>query len=162
VYRREELFHGPHVKVAPDLVAWFNEDPYNFGFDPSARSAGSSWISEYGLEWYHGEKAKGLTGNHRLDGILFMYGPGTRQGHKIKAEIVDVAPTILYLLGHPVPTYMDGRVLEEALGSDFLARHPVRIVDAATSGYGEPEVVHYTEGEEDMIEDRLRGLGYLG
>lgn len=41
------------------------------------------------------------------------------------ADIRDLAPTILYAPGCPVPCDMDGRVLEQALEPGVLQRNPV-------------------------------------
>ena len=74
------------------------------------------------------------------------------------AALQDVAPTILHLLGLPIPTAMDGRVLDGLLDPAWLAERPVRFSDddesIAAGGDLERE-------DEEEIEDRLRGLGYL-
>ncbi len=41
------------------------------------------------------------------------------------AQIIDLAPTILHLMGVPVPDDMDGQVLTEALKDEYLIRYPV-------------------------------------
>lgn len=67
---------------------------------------------------------------HRLDGVLILHGPGIKKGKKIvEAHIMDVAPTILYLLDLPVPKGFDGKVLTEAQDLDILKTSPVRIED---------------------------------
>ena len=53
---------------------------------------------------------------HRHYGIAVMAGPGIRQGATIEgACLTDIAPTILHLLGLPLGSDMDGRVLVGAL-----------------------------------------------
>ncbi|MFM2397871.1 MAG: hypothetical protein RL341_28, partial [Pseudomonadota bacterium] len=55
-------------------------------------------------------------GMHHIDGLLSFYGAGIKRGAALKAcTNLDVAPTILSLLGIPVPPVMQGRVLSEAL-----------------------------------------------
>lgn len=52
---------------------------------------------------------------HRALGVLMMAGPGIAKGKQIHgATLLDIAPTILTLLGQPVGADMDGRVLVEA------------------------------------------------
>ena len=41
------------------------------------------------------------------------------------ASIMDIAPTIQYLMGHPVSQDMDGRVLLEIVENDFKVKTPV-------------------------------------
>lgn len=51
-------------------------------------------------------------GDHALHGTLIMAGPGVKpQGQLEGARIMDVAPTVLKLLGEEIPDYMDGKPL---------------------------------------------------
>ncbi|MFC1999226.1 alkaline phosphatase family protein [Chloroflexota bacterium] len=53
-------------------------------------------------------------GDHRRNGILAAYGGQVRPGGRIEgARVYDVTPTILRLLGIPVPSYMDGKTTVE-------------------------------------------------
>jgi arylsulfatase A-like enzyme len=45
--------------------------------------------------------------------------------------IYDIAPTVLYLLGIPVPDDMDGRVLREAIDEGYVSQNPVRTMTAS-------------------------------
>ncbi len=55
-------------------------------------------------------------GYHDKPGVLILAGPGVRAGVKIgECSTLDLAPTMLTLLGLTVPESMKGRVLEEAL-----------------------------------------------
>jgi tetratricopeptide (TPR) repeat protein len=60
------------------------------------------------------EGKSGPTDWHRPFGILAGCGPGFRQGARVYgASILDVAPTVLHLLGLPAAHDMPGRVLAE-------------------------------------------------
>ena len=97
---------------------------------------------------------------HRLDGILVLHGPGIKRGREIEgAHIMNVAPTILYLLGLPIPTGFDETVLTEALHLDTLKTSPVRIEDIPLKGEVPGFVM--TEAEEGEVRKALRGLGYI-
>jgi hypothetical protein len=55
-------------------------------------------------------------GYHDPAGVLIVSGPGVRPGVEIEdCTTLDLAPTMLRLLGLPVPDHMTGRVLEELL-----------------------------------------------
>jgi predicted AlkP superfamily phosphohydrolase/phosphomutase len=100
---------------------------------------------------------RGDSGCHRLHGILVAWGANVRQGAGIDdPHIVDLAPTILHLLGLPVPEEMDGRVLAEALTLDRPVEHR-----AARHDDNGPETDLSAE-ETAEVEERLRSLGYLG
>jgi arylsulfatase A-like enzyme len=72
------------------------------------------------------------------------------------ARILDLAPTILHMMGLPVPDDMDGRVLTEALSTS----HPVEHRPASPEGGDAAAGLSAEETTE--VEDRLRALGYLG
>ncbi len=55
-----------------------------------------------------------LPATHWMDGILAIDGPDIRPGEHLGADLHDVAPTALAMLGLPVPEEMEGRVLHEA------------------------------------------------
>jgi predicted AlkP superfamily phosphohydrolase/phosphomutase len=159
VYRRDELFHGPFSSEGADLILdWWSEDSL-FSTQPSFRKDKKKpavMIREHrpseDSEW---------GGTHRLNGILVGRGPALKTAAEIEdAQLIDLAPTLLYLLGVPVPEDMDGKVLTNALRSDFLAVHKLQAGDA--SGISETRRSSgYTEEESTKVEERLRALGYL-
>ena len=73
---------------------------------------------------------------------------------------MDIAPTLLHLLGIPVPDDMDGHVLTDALEQDWLAQHPI-IYQAVEPDTDASQALCYDENEEAQIKERLRALGYL-
>ena len=103
--------------------------------------------------------------SHRLDGVLMLYGGPIRQGFTFAdAKIVDVAPTVLYLMGLPVPEDMDGRVLTEAIDEDYVSANPVckeRLDDEFDNGTAGDERHGFTEQESELIARRLQALGYI-
>jgi hypothetical protein len=61
-------------------------------------------------------------GYHEQAGVLMMAGPGIAAGVELgECSTLDLAPTMLHLLGLPVPHYMSGRILEEALVEPLAA-----------------------------------------
>jgi predicted AlkP superfamily phosphohydrolase/phosphomutase len=62
-------------------------------------------------------------------GLLLAYGEGIRPGATLAgASVLDVAPTLLYLLGLPVARDMEGRVLTEMLEPGYARDHPVTFI----------------------------------
>lgn len=116
-----------------------------------------------GYEGFDGDVAVGVQ-MHRMQGIIFMSGPGIEPGETIEgATVLDVAPTVLALLGLPVPRDMDGRPLTGAWQRDHLAGNPVQYVDTyeieGASEGGDSEPVQSPVDEE--IKEMLRSLGYI-
>ena len=160
VYKSEEVYHGPCMDRVPDLlVTWKNyqytswpgyNDRDRALFEPSLHHSDFS-------DW--SELQKG--GNHRPNGILFMKGESIRRGKKLEGgRIIDLAPTILHLLGLPIPGDMDGRVLEDALRPSHLEEAPPRYEEASAGGKTEMTAV-YSDEDVDRVEERLRSLGYI-
>jgi predicted AlkP superfamily phosphohydrolase/phosphomutase/Flp pilus assembly protein TadD len=102
---------------------------------------------------------------HRRYGVLILAGPGIRPGRLDTSQLIDVAPTVLYLAGLPVADDMDGRVLLEAIDDDFRARFPPRRIPSYEA-VGRPlarvqQALAAGDADREMIE-RLRSLGYVG
>ena len=84
-------------------------------------------------------------------------GPDARRGAELAgAGIADVAPTVMYLLGEPVPAAFEGRLLAEAIEPALLDERPPEFDDAAEAA---PVVAEHESPRE--VEERLRSLGYL-
>jgi hypothetical protein len=68
-----------------------------------------------------------FSGYHLPEGILVASGPGIARGARPRgAGLLDVAPTLLYLSGAPIPQAMEGRVLEEIIDPARLDAEPPR------------------------------------
>ena len=68
------------------------------------------------------------------DGVLLVAGAGIRPGASAaRASVLDVAPTLLYLLGLPVARDMGGRVLTELLDPGFAEDNPVTFIPSYES-----------------------------
>jgi predicted AlkP superfamily phosphohydrolase/phosphomutase len=149
VYRREEIYTGPRLHEAPDLFCIPRDLRYSaFGLlqFPSNR-----WL----------EPTFDRTGGHRMDGVLILRGPGVRPGYRLdSANIVDLAPTILALMGVPIPSDMDGQVLENLLTDDFRASLKIVTSPETVTEYYKP--TELSAEDEEAVLQRLRGLGYLG
>jgi predicted AlkP superfamily phosphohydrolase/phosphomutase len=146
----EDVYAGPYLSQAPDLMLTFTPGYH-------------VWEKlRHGLFW-PATRSFGGFGLHRPDGILVMAGRGVRRVPDLQgSRIFDLTPTILHLLGVPVPRDMDGLVLEAALEPGFLSAHPVAWGDpVAGSAKREDEATPYEEEDREEVEARLRGLGYL-
>lgn len=150
VWRREDLYTGPHSDESPD-IQFLPSDMSNKPLGTLDLTSNRFITPVYGN-----------SGDHRMHGIMLGRGPELKRGASVEgARIIDYAPTILHSFGVEIPSDMDGRVLEPIFTEEYLSRNPVRISDA--SEYAEPEKVGaMTDEESDEIRERLRGWGYLG
>jgi len=158
VWRREEIYHGPYLDEAPDAIGLM--DPRYHGAVVDWRASGDAIVEPLGDELLF---LADLSGQHTLDGILIARGPGIRQGAESPPQqIADVTATVLYRMGHAVPAQLDGRVVTDMLEDDWLVDHPVRYLEEAQPGVQKPATGDgYSAAEEELIEQRLGGLGYL-
>jgi predicted AlkP superfamily phosphohydrolase/phosphomutase len=149
VIKKDEIYSGQHFADAPDLIALSRNLEYvSFG------------TTDFGSNRVTG-KIFGMTGYHRMNGVLIMNGPDVKPGGRVgDAAIVDLAPTILYMLGVPVPEEMDGRVLRELFVQDSFRALEKSTLPAGLPD-GEPNDSAYTDEEELLVQERLRELGYL-
>ena len=67
----------------------------------------------------------------------------------------------LYLAELPVPEDMDGRVLEEVLDSQLLAKRPLQQITDQQADVQERQTQPYSEEQAAEIEKRLQDLGYF-
>jgi predicted AlkP superfamily phosphohydrolase/phosphomutase len=159
VLKREEIYEGPYVGGAPDLLVDFNLKG-QYSYVPRVSRPHESTVPLRSLG--RADRAKLKSGSHRDLGVLMAFGAGIRPAAKVVgAHIMDVTPTVLYLLGLEVPGDMDGKVIEDVLDEELLRNRPVvGSGGPAAPDAGSPDET-YSEDEAAVIEERLRSLGYL-
>jgi predicted AlkP superfamily phosphohydrolase/phosphomutase len=100
VFFPDEVY--PEVKgVAPDLIVHFG--------DLLWRSVGTVGGDE-GIHTFENDTGPD-DANHAQDGIVILAGPGVEPGPREGMHLLDVAPTVLDLLGLDAPASMRGRSL---------------------------------------------------
>lgn len=95
IYRKEEMYNGPLVKYAPDLL--LASEHYHFDTFP------------YGSLDIH----KAEISTHSDTGIFMAYGNDIVKKRIELLSIMDIAPTILFIANCPISYDVDGRVLKE-------------------------------------------------
>lgn len=157
VYRREELYHGPYLDLAPDVVGLLDPRYHVAAVDWRCRKQGIVARVDEGEMLFVAD----LSGQHDMQGVLLAWGRNVRPGPLAGASIVDMAPTILHTLGEAVPSSMDGRVLRDLFTEEYLREQPVHLLEEGEGGVQPPGEDGYSEEEARAIEERLQGLGYL-
>jgi predicted AlkP superfamily phosphohydrolase/phosphomutase len=138
VYRNDEIYWGRKLDKTPDIVG-IPSHKYRTGPGDFAKSIFADFTSE-------------VAGAHfaQPNGILIASGPDIRPGEKIEAaRLIDIAPTVLHMMGLPVPQDMDGRVLKELFKEESeAARRDAR--------YQQLDI------ERERVESRIANLKRLG
>ncbi|MBC7263239.1 MAG: alkaline phosphatase family protein [Chloroflexi bacterium] len=149
ILRKEEVCSGPYFDRSPDLYVVM--DGYRYISFPLFASRVDVIT----------QQIRGDSGSHRQHGVFIAHGRHIRAGTQVAgARIVDIAPTILYSMGVPVPDDMDGRVLTEIFEPGYSLSHAIQYSKTEPA----PAMTEYTMSaeEEQEVLDRLRDLGYLG
>ncbi len=99
---------------------------------------------------------------HGPPGVLLLYGPGIRRGHRLESShVFDVFPTVLALLGLPVPEDAEGRVLKGAFETP-PDPGSARRVATYRNAWQPIDTVGGTDVERTRQEiERLKAMGYL-
>ncbi len=149
VYRRDEIYSGPYVKDAPDVIALTRDINYAYR------------VTIYGDELFE-TPVDPVPATHRMNGIFMIKGPNINEGVNLPLnDIVDIAPTILYLMGYKIPEEMDGKVIVNAIDEGFLRLNPVVFSKDKTERDRLNGDVEFNEKDRLEIEESLRSLGYL-
>lgn len=157
VHRARNVYQGPYVHLAPDLLV----ETTNDYFVRSNLDQQEDRIT-YAAGRYRG-RSLAHTGRHTPDGILIAAGaPFLKESIQTGAHIMDVAPTVLYLCGLPVPTDMDGKPLVDWMDPGYCQTHPVTWAAPQPAGGLERDESSYNEEEAAAVEAHLRDLGYIG
>ncbi|NOZ62194.1 MAG: hypothetical protein GXO74_10970 [Calditrichaeota bacterium] len=137
---KEAIYHGDKADEAPDII--FKSRRYWSSSSFSARVLEQK-------EFF----------SHHPSGVFAAAGPDFRQGGVVDgAEIIDIAPTVLYLMDLLLPDDMDGKVLTSALSPEVLKEKPVRRMKGEQKGN---VMQKSTDESDDLVRQRLRGLGYM-
>jgi len=136
-----QIYRGPFAQNAPDRIIEY-ADTFRF----AEEGPGNNPFTE---------------GGHTPHGILLAGGPGIRAGKVEGGALADLAPTILHLLGQPIPPDMDGRVIAELFTPASLTVRPIRIGREPARWDSRPEDPGLTPEEARDVEEQLRRLGYV-
>lgn len=102
-----------------------------------------------------------VSGEHTDTAMLLMSGPRISADRQLpRGSVLDIAPTVLYLLGIPLARDLDGRLLDEAIDPTVLQRNAVTYVETyGKSKYASDQPETDAFGESALEE--LKALGYV-
>jgi predicted AlkP superfamily phosphohydrolase/phosphomutase len=150
-----DYYQGPFAAGTPDLIVEADPD-YAASFRVQSYSAPVTRL-----------QAVSARGHHRMDGVLIAAGPSIRSAASPidGACIEDLAPTILQLMGVPIPDDVDGRPLSGLFEPAARAAGPATYEPPRGRWGGDraaAHVAHDISAEEAAeLTSRLEALGYL-
>jgi hypothetical protein len=132
--RREEVYAGPHVERAPDIVVELAlEGGYGLSLVPTPRGADAPALRRLDDHELAGGRGRGMNGTHRAVGIWIELGTDTESFPGGEGRLVLASGPILRALG----------------------------IRGGSPASGSETPRAYTAEEEAIVAERLRRLGYL-
>ncbi len=144
--RKEALYSGPFLDEAPEAIVILDE----YRTDVMAEMGAGTPFDLHPVR----------SANHTPDGLFIARGPSIPAGRAFEAGLMDIAPTVLHLLGLPVPAEADGHVLLSLFEETSPPR--IRPVQYESLAPHTETGTAFTPEEQAQIEQQLRDLGYLG
>ncbi len=142
-YVREEIYDGPFLAGAPDLITVPADPRWGLG-----GAVGNEVL-----------EPPGISGTHHPEGIFMAWGRDVAAAQMLEASILDIAPTALHALGLPVPQDCDGSVQLPWYAPDSVSAARPVTTEKIEAEIG--KAYAWTPEEEAEVEAHLRGLGYL-
>jgi predicted AlkP superfamily phosphohydrolase/phosphomutase len=103
VYKRDDMYKGEYLANAPDLQVGFN-DGYRVGWQDSLGGIRRTVVENNNKKWSGDHCATAV----EISGGVFF---GTLKINTQSPSIMDISPTVLKLLGVPLPGDLDGKPL---------------------------------------------------
>jgi len=152
VWKKEDIYYGEFIDEAPDIL---------FETKPEYSVVIRSQVLD--KEYIHYSPIS----CHELDGTIIVCGPEIENEGYIRANIIQITPTILHLLGLSMPEEIDGKPIVNVFKQSWLEKHPVRVQEKKDISDEETEEKQafsdkvYTEEEQKEIMLRLKEMGYI-
>lgn len=147
-YRSEDLYAGPFASEFPDVVYLLNR-----------RCMGGKELVGDTVTKLPVFRLLRKSGFHQMNGVFIAHGPKIKPARLSGARIIDVAPTILYCSGLPVPETMDGIVLQALFAEQALDRQPVEYFKFRSQQLTDNGLLD--EFENEQMKEKLKSLGYI-
>ena len=107
IFKRDEIYSGEYIDIAPHLFLLQEE-----GFEING-AMGSPYVFRDDSHW---------VASHHPEAIFIAAGPDIKNDNtKINGRVIDLMPTVLHLMGLPIPDDVDGKVLKKVFKSDSNA-----------------------------------------
>ncbi len=161
VYRSSEVYDGPQQPYAPDLILdWWEGTTFTMTKSHPKHDGEPTVIHPDPVA----VAGRDITGIHRRNGVLVAAGPQLAElgnGSHSPADLGDIAPTTLKLLGLSIASDIDGQVIDDIVAGRIEAGQRVDASVAAGVDEVDSEDAGYSDEEREMIQQRLSGLGYI-
>lgn len=139
IYFPENLY-GEKAAGSPDIIVRM----------PDGMIEDGGWDKE--IITNQPERLSHQNGSHRRPGVLIAKGPDFQRTTFDEAFVWDLAPTILHCFDQPVPSSMDGDVIDEILATERAVQYREVSGDV---------LENLATDEQESIKQQLSELGYI-
>lgn len=151
VHKREDLYWGEAVERSAEVIVELNlREEYSYTILSSGSVPSQTVWRKLDQSEHMGGKGLGMNGTHRQHGVLGLYGSGI-DSQQVPANMEDITPTLLHVMGESVPSYMDGKVLA---GSEVVSFSTEEVASSSQD-------LDLSPRQSQAIRSRLESLGYL-
>jgi len=145
-YRKESIYTGEFIDQAPELIIEMD----NYSTEVMAELGSASVFTDN----------NNRSGTHTLDGLIIAMGSNIRNIKNFQANLIDIAPTVIHMMGLSIFEESDGRVLLEIF-RDGSTLHRQPKVTKGSKAEKKGRQIDLSPEEKDQIEKQLRNLGYM-
>jgi predicted AlkP superfamily phosphohydrolase/phosphomutase len=150
-YKSEDLYAGPGLAYAPDLVLDGYRSSWNASFVYPGLQVGGDYL----------KKESRHEGWHSRDGIYIYCGDAFGSGHSERLRsVLDIPATLLAIYDIPIPDDFDGQAMEETFDPAWREAHPIGTQPGDPLESYRYDLPGYEENNE-MLLAQLRALGYV-
>ena len=147
-WKKEDLYKGRYIDQLPDIIIL----PQNYV--KLSKQILSKVITP-------SEDAKIGSHFYAVNAILMAYGPDIAKNKKIKhAQLYDIMPTILFMLGLNIPKELDGTVLKDIF-SEGSSHYQNQINYTDNTVKRTHQIRDLSDKEEEDMKKMLKSLGYF-
>ncbi len=112
---------------------------------------------EYPVDQFFFERT--FSGTHHPTGIIIAQGPSIQPGAQLQpADLLDLAPTMLYQLGMPISKELPGRIMDEIFTDSFRSTNKPIYVEQYDPPAALPDD---SESMPESLMEQLRSLNYV-
>ncbi len=151
VWLGEDVFEGRYMEKGPDIVV-VPAYGYFLIFGDMEPDASDPYVAPHGTQ---------LSGWHRMNGIFAFQGPHVQPGRVERPadrayDLADIVPTVLYLMGEPIPEGLDGELMRGTIAPLYLQNNPPQWTAPL-----EEEDRELTDEEIEQLR-AVQGIPYIG